>query len=401
MNTDCRLAPRGLPIVETWPMQIDGSAFRVRFQTPQLPPAEAIERYFHLSREAGWYSNDGPCAQLLSDRLSRRLGEGLHCVLVANGGLGLMVALRALTEASSSGVREVAVPSFTYIATISAILWAGLKPVFVDVDADSWHAEPASLERAVEERGDSLACLLPCSTFGTAPPVETRRAWEDLARQAAVPLLVDSAAGLGSTDEEGCALGDQGDAEIFSMHATKPFAVGEGGLVVARRADLAARVRQLSRFGLDATRALPGAPGLNAKMSEVHAATGLAVLDRFDECLGRRRASAARIVETLSPHGFRFQINAAHSTWQFVPTLAPDATARRRILVEAEAAGVELRNYHQPLHLMAPLRGHEMVGGLEVTRELGARILSLPMANDLDDRSLELICSSVLGALRG
>jgi dTDP-4-amino-4,6-dideoxygalactose transaminase len=380
-------------------VQIDGSVTTVRFQTPQLPPAEAIERYFQLSREARWFSNEGPCAQLLSDRLSERLGDGLHCVLVANGALGLMVALRALTEAGPPEAQEVAVPSFTYIATISAILWAGLKPVFVDVDADSWHAEPASLERVVEERGDSLACLLPCSTFGTAPPVATRRAWEDLARQAAVPLLVDSAPGLGSTDEVGRALGSQGDAEIFSMHATKPFAVGEGGLVVTRRSDLAERMRQLIRFGLDEARALPGPPGLNAKMSELHAATGLAVLDRFDECLSRRRASAARIVEVLSPHGFRFQLNADNSTWQFVPTLAPDATARSGILVEAEVAGVELRNYHRPLHVMAPLRAHEKVGDLEVTRELGARILSLPMANDLDDRSLDRICSSVLGAL--
>jgi dTDP-4-amino-4,6-dideoxygalactose transaminase len=386
-------------IVETCSIQIDRGATKVRFQRPRLPPADAIEDYFRISREAAWFSNDGPCAQLLSDRLSSRLGDGLHCVLVANGTLGLMVALRALTEARHTTAHEVAVPSFTYIATVSAILWAGLKPVFVDVDADGWHAEPASLQVAVEERGDSLACLLPCSTFGTAPALETRRAWEDLARRAGLPLLVDSAAGLGSTDKTGQPLGSQGDAEIFSMHATKPFAVGEGGLIVTQSADLAKRMRQMIRFGLDAARMLPGPAGLNAKMSELHAATGLAVLDRFDEWLGQRRASATRIVDALSPHGFRFQLNAAHSSWQFVPTLAPDASTRTRILVEAEAAGVEMRNYHQPLHLMGPLRRHETIGGLEVTRELGARIVSLPMANDLDDASLNCICLSVLGAL--
>jgi dTDP-4-amino-4,6-dideoxygalactose transaminase len=380
-------------------MQIDGSPTTVRFQTPELPPAEAIERYFRLSREARWFSNDGPCAQLLSERLSERLGDGLHCVLVANGSLGLMVALRALIEAGPPEAREVAVPSFTYVATIGAILWAGLKPVFVDVDADSWQADPASLERAIEERGDALACLLLCSTFGTAPPIETRRAWGDLALQTALPLVVDSAPGLGSTDEAGRALAGQGDAEVFSMHATKPFAVGEGGLVVTRRADLAERLRQMIRFGLDDDRALPGPPGLNAKMSELHAATGLAVLDRFDESLSRRRATAARMVEALSPHGFRFQVNAAHSSWQFVPTLAPDASARTRALVEAEAAGVELRTYHQPLHLMAPLRAHETVGGLEVTGELGRCIVSLPMANDLDEEVVDRICSAVIGAL--
>jgi dTDP-4-amino-4,6-dideoxygalactose transaminase len=371
----------------------------VQFQTPQLPPADAIERYFRLSRHAGWFSNDGPCVELLSDRLAARLRNGLHCVPVANGTLALMVALRALIEHGPPAAREVAVPSFTYVGTVSAILWSGLEPVFVDVDEDSWHADPASLERAVEERGDSLACLLPCSTFGTAPALETRRAWEDLARQAALPLLVDSAAGLGTTDKAGTPLGGQGDAETFSMHATKPFAVGEGGLVVTRSVDLANRVRQIIRFGLDAARVLQGPVGLNGKMSEVHAATGLAVLERFDDWVGRRRASAARIIDVLSPQGFSFQRDARNSSWQFVPTLAPDASTRERILAEGEAAGVELRTYHQPLHAMAALRGHEAVGSLEVTSELGARIVSLPMSNSLDDASLDRICSSVLRAI--
>jgi dTDP-4-amino-4,6-dideoxygalactose transaminase len=337
--------------------------------------------------------------QLLSERLTARLGNGIHCVPVANGTLALMVALRALTEHGRPAAREVAVPSFTYVGTVSAILWAGLEPVFVDVDAESWHAEPASLERAVEERGESLACLLPCSTFGTAPGLETRRAWEDLARQAALPLLVDSAAGLGTTDEAGSPLGAQGDAETFSMHATKPFAVGEGGLVVTRSADLADRVRQLIRFGLDAVRVLQDSVGLNAKMSEVHAATGLAVLENFDDWVSRRRASAARIIDVLAPQGFSFQRDASDSSWQFVPTLAPDASTRGRILAQGEAAGVELRTYHQPLHAMAALRRHEAVGSLDVTRELGARIVSLPMSNSLDDASLDRICSSVLRAI--
>jgi dTDP-4-amino-4,6-dideoxygalactose transaminase len=69
------------------------------------------------------------------------------------------------------------------------------------------------------------------------------------------------------------------------------------------------------------------------------------------------------------------------------------------MLADAEALGVELRDYHQPLHSMAPLRGHQTVGRLEATAELAERIVSLPMANDLDDRSLDRICSVALSAL--
>jgi dTDP-4-amino-4,6-dideoxygalactose transaminase len=380
-------------------MQSESPSTVMRFQTPQQPPAEAVERYFRLSRESRWFANDGPCARLLSERLSDWLGGRLQCIPVANGTLGVMVALRALTE-NHPPAREVAVPSFTYVATVSAILWAGLTPVFVDVDADHWHTAPVALSQVIDERGRSLACLLPCSSFGTAPPRETQRAWSDLARDAGLPLLVDSAAGLGSIDDAGDLLGGHGDAEVFSMHATKPFAIGEGGLVTTRRADLANRVRQLLRFGLDEERALAGAPGLNGKMSELHAATGLAVLDQFDEIVSRRRASAARIVEALLPGGFTFQLNAASSSWQFVPALAPSAGAQKRLLAKAPESDVEVRDYYRPLHLMAPLRGYKTIGDLEVTTELAGRIVSLPMANDLDDQSLDRICSCALRALR-
>src|SRR5436190_14516527 len=134
---------------------------RVRFQRPKLPAAEEIERYFRLSREARWFSNDGPCARLLAERLAERLGGGVECILVSNGTAGLMVALRALTEQAPAASREVVVPSFTYIATVSAILWSGFVPVFVDVDPEHWHVDPAQLQAATEERGRSLACLLP------------------------------------------------------------------------------------------------------------------------------------------------------------------------------------------------------------------------------------------------
>jgi dTDP-4-amino-4,6-dideoxygalactose transaminase len=372
---------------------------RVHFQRPQLPPATDIEHYFQLSREARWFSNDGPCARLLSERLSERLGLGVECVPVASGTAALMVALRALTEQASPASREVVVPSFTYIATVSAIVWSGFVPVFVDVDPEHWHVDPASLRAAVDQRGSSLACLLPCSTFGTAPPAKVRRGWEEVAREAGLPVLVDSAAGFGSLDEEGQPLGRQGDAEIFSFHATKPFGVGEGGAVVTREPELADRVRQLVQFGLDASRSLPGVPGLNAKMSEIHAATGLAVLDGYEHVLAARRERAAEIAARLSPRGFAFQQLSAGSTWQFVPVLAPDPSTRDAILRRGQEVGVELRTYHEALHLMEQLREHPVVGSLEVTVDLAARILSLPMANDLDAQSVDLVCDCVAGAV--
>ena len=288
--------------------------------------------------------------------------------------------------------------SFTYVASVSAILWAGLTRVFVDVDSDHWHVTPSAFAAAIESRGPRLACAMPCSTFGVAPPVGTRKACgEQLAQRAGLPLVVDSAAGFGSLDEHGQALGRQGDAEVFSFHATKPFAVGGRKDVVTRRQDLADRMRSLINFGLGGSRTLAGPPGLNAKLSEAPAAIALAVLDRYDQILVARQGRARMLIASLAPGGFAFQRNSDRSTWQFVPTLAPSASARDEILERAVQIGVELRTYHQPLHSVEPLRNYPVVGSLEVTEDLGSRIVSLPMANSLDERSIELISAATLG----
>jgi dTDP-4-amino-4,6-dideoxygalactose transaminase len=308
-----------------------------------------------------------------------------------------MVALQALTEEAPPGATQVLMPSFTFIATVSAVVWAGLEPVFCDVDREHWHLSPDELESVVEDRSSSIACLLPCSTFGTAPPLSVRARWEELGRASGVPVLVDSAPGFGSVDDGGMELGAQGNAEIFSFHATKPLAIGEGGAISARDERLASRLGELTNFGLDEERELVANPGLNARMSEMHAAIGLAALDRHDEVLRARRTRAAALAARLGEQ-LEFQPNSETSAWQTVPALARDTSARDAILKRAKEMRIELRTYFQPLHRMAPLTHHARAGSLEATDELASRVLTLPMANDLNEEELELICSCVLGA---
>jgi dTDP-4-amino-4,6-dideoxygalactose transaminase len=364
----------------------------VRFQRPRLPPAEQVEDYFALAREAHWFSNEGPCVRLLCDRLEEYVGGSLQCTAVSSGTLGLMVALRAAVG-TKSGPREVIVPSFTYIASVSAILWTGLVPVFVDVGADHWHLDPEELEIALQEREGRVAAVLACSTFGCSPPLIVRDAWEQACERAEVPLIVDSAAGFGSRDERGQPLGGQGVAEVFSFHATKPLAVGEGGAVFTADRALNERIALQTKFGLDAQRMLTEAPGLNAKMSEIHAATALAALDDFETVLKARAQRSRSIRAGLVSRGFAFQPGCESSAWQFVPVLTSSATMRQEILDLSSTARVELRTYHEPLHSMAPLRRYEKQGDLLVTRDLAARMLSLPLANDLTDDEISRICA--------
>jgi dTDP-4-amino-4,6-dideoxygalactose transaminase len=352
----------------------------IPFLRPRLPPLDAVAAYFSRSENARWFTNYGPCYALLVERLESLLGRQLRCVPLANATLALMLGLRALVAEERRAGKQVLLPSFTFAATVNAVLWAGLEPVFVDVEAQSWHLSPEGLAGALDEK--AVAAVVACSTFGTPPPRSVRDAWRALARDARVPVLVDSAPGFGAQDEDGRLLGATGDAEVFSFHATKPFAIGEGGLLVSADAEVAGRVARLANFGFeDGIAQIAG--GLNAKLAEWPAATALAALDGFDQVLATRRHAAEELLAALEPLGFVRQHCDGRPAWQFVPVLAPSAHERDHAFANATAAGVELRRYFSvPLHRMPAFKNLRCAGSMTTTDELAERVLSLPMADD-------------------
>jgi dTDP-4-amino-4,6-dideoxygalactose transaminase len=366
---------------------------RIPLQRPQLPSLAAVERYFARSRAAHWFSNNGPCARLLSERLEAATGS--HCTPVASGTAGLMVAVAALLDGAPAAEGAIALmPSFTFPATAQAASWAGLTPRLLDVDPRHWHLDPAQLEAELAADDGSIALVIAVSAFGTPPPPAVRSRWEAACRNAGVPLLVDSAAGFGAVALDSVPVGRQGDVEVVSFHATKPFAAGEGGAVFTRDAALYERIGRLANFGLGLDRRPQYTLGLNAKLSELHAATALAALDVHADVLARRRAAAATMRARLASVGW--QTASERSTWQLVPVLLSDAHERAAIAAACDAAGVETRVYYEPLHAsdayrMAP-RG---MAGLTATESLASRLLCLPMANDLTDAEIETITSAV------
>lgn len=371
----------------------------VRFLEPELPPLTEVAAYYRMAEEAGWYSNDGPCAQLLSQRLSERLG-GPEVIPVANCTLGLIVALRAACGEPTGTRSKILLPSFTFTATAASAVWAGFEPVFVDVLPESWQLDPVALATALAEHDGAVAGVLATSTFGTAPPTRVREGWRELTEMAGVPLLVDAAAGYGSVDGDGRPVGGLGETEIFSFHATKPFAVGEGGAIVTPDRDLAERMRRLINFGMEPGRVASQEVGVNAKCSELHAATALAMLDRYDDALARRRASVERAQAAIGSSALRWQAGSEGSTWQVLQALAPSAEARDAILAAAREAGVQARSYFDPpLHRQPAYARWAPQHALPVTDDLASRAVSLPMANDLGDDAAARIGGAVRAGL--
>jgi dTDP-4-amino-4,6-dideoxygalactose transaminase len=366
----------------------------IRFQRPALPPTSEIDPYLDLSRQERWFSNGGPCWRLLRDRLSERAGA--YCVPVASGTLGLMAALAAVLDAPGAAPKQGALmPSFTFMATAQAAIWSGLEPRLADIAPDHWHLDPVLVERILEESGD-LGAVLAVSAFGTPPPEETRERWEGACRRAGVPLVVDSAAGFGAVAADQVPIGAQGDIEVVSFHATKPFAIGEGGAVFTRDHDLLERIERIVNFGFRPDRTVGVARGLNAKMSELHAATALAVLDQLDSIIEQRQHSAASIRERAG-EDVSWQAGCELSTWQFVP-VALASHEQREALVASCRDRIEARVYYEPLSELAPEGSTVAAGTLERTEDLHRRILCLPMANDLTKAERDTIASTLEAA---
>jgi dTDP-4-amino-4,6-dideoxygalactose transaminase len=369
----------------------------VPYQRPWLPPAEAVLAYYRRAEEVRHFSNRGPCARLLEDRLSERLG-GVRCVTFANCTQAIATALRVALGRPPGPRRLVATPAYTFTATACAIVDAGFEPLFVDVEPDGWQLDPASLEAALAEHGDAVAAVLSCSTFGTPASGALLADWTRITAAHGVPLLLDSAAAFGATDDAGVPAGARGVTELFSFHATKPFAIGEGGMLATPDEHVAEEARRLQNFGLDPQTRVSTAAGTNAKLSELAAASGLAMLDAFDEQLGRRRERVARLRAALDGAPLGWQGGAEASTWQVVPAVARDAAARDAIRAAAAAAGVEVRAPFDP-----PLHGHPAFAAaprvaLPVSEELARRSVALPMANDLTDDEVARIAEAVRGA---
>jgi dTDP-4-amino-4,6-dideoxygalactose transaminase len=367
----------------------------VPYQRPWVPSPERILAHYRRADEARFYANGGPCARLLEERLGERLG-GAHCVLIANCTLAIAVGLRAALAPPEGSRRLVATPAYTFTATACAIRWAGYEPLFVDVEPAGWQLDPAALDEALEARNGEVAGVLGCSTFGTPAAAALIGAWRATAAAHGVPMLLDSAAAFGAHDDGGSPAGARGETELFSFHATKPFAIGEGGLLATPDLELAERARRLTNFGIDTATGTSAETGVNAKLSELAAAAGLAMLEAFDVQFARRRANAEALRAALAGLPLGWQQGAGESGWQVVPVRTPDAAARDGVRRAAAAAGVMVRApFDPPLHRHPAFAGAPRHGELPVSEDLAARTVALPMANDLRPEEREIVATVV------
>ncbi len=360
--------------------------FDVPFIRPVFPPSGVIARDVTEIVDSNWFTNFGPKERLFAQRLAASVGEDMHSATFCNATVALVAALSvALGDprpaAAGDERRLVLVPSFTFAAGPQSIQAVGREPLFIDIDEATLQPSLAAAAEAMVAHGDEVDGILLCNSFGVGN-VHIGE-WEALAERFGVPLVIDSAAGYGSRYPGAGAVGSRGTCEVFSFHATKPFAIGEGGAIISRDAALIEAARSFSNFGFANGGAVRW--GLNGKLQEINAAIGLRQMERFAEALSARRAIQARYVDVFaSLAGARTVAHAELSSVCFATLVLPDEAVRAAVVGEARAAGIEARVYYAPpVHLQPRFLQAARHGSLPHTVDISRRTVALPVFEGL------------------
>jgi len=362
----------------------------IKVTQPLLPDLEEL----HLSMKEIWdskqLSNNGYMVRQLERRLADYM-EAEHLSVFSNGTLALLIACKLL---ELSG--EVITTPFTFPATVNALAWNRLTPVFCDIDEKNFNINPDLIEPLITER---TTAILPVHVFGI--PCDVYKI-ERIAARYGLKVLYDAAHAFG-VEYGGKSIASFGDISMFSFHATKVYNTIEGGALVFNDPALKARADEMRNFGLR-----PGGditePGLNAKMNEVQAAVGLLLLDKVGGEIEKRRSLTAAYAESLSDIPGIGMHSPAHDVQYNYPycaiTIDKDAfgLSRDELYEELEANRVIARKYFYPL--CSNLQCYSRLPSSDKARlpcanRVSESVLALPLYGELTVEEVRFICSII------
>jgi dTDP-4-amino-4,6-dideoxygalactose transaminase len=312
-----------------------------------------------------------------------------HAIALSSCTSGLMLACKALGLTG-----DVVVPSFTFMATVSSLIWCGLRPVFADVDLESHNLDPESARAAITPETTAIVAV---HQFGNPADME---ALERLAREHNLALIFDAAHGFGAL-YQGQPVGDRGDAQVFSLSPTKLLIAGEGGMVATNRGDLAGFIRMGREYGNNGKYDSLFA-GLNARMPEFSALMGLHSLDNLEQAAQNRNRTAGQYQDLLGAMpGIGFQHvrpGDRHSYREFSITIDADkfGLTRDQLAEALSRENVDSRKYYDPpVHRQTAYREFYDGRPLPNTEWLSHNSLSLPMWSHMSPQVVGIIGEAI------
>lgn len=361
---------------------------------PHIPTLEAYTKALAPAWARQWLTNDGVLHEQLESALALRFG--VPCLrMFCNGTAALLTALQALGLEDG----EVITTPFTFAATVNTLHWRQLHPVFCDIDPHSCNLDPACIDALIT---DKTRAILPVHVYGRPCDVEAIQAVAD---RHGLPVLYDGAHAF-DVEYKGKSIFQYGTMSMLSFHATKLFNTAEGGALASPDPEQQELLRQLKNFGI-ADEETMIAPGLNGKMSELHAALGLAQLESVGEEVENRRQTALLYNERLATvPGLtvpEFDSDTVKSNYAYYPLRIDDRNygmSRDQLHEQLKKFNIHARRYFHPLCSTSSWCFVE-AGRLPVAEAAAQEMLCLPLYGTLPSESAAVICEIItqLGAL--
>lgn len=349
---------------------------------PFLPPIEEYQPYVESIWKRNWLTNNGPLVNQLELKLKKYLGLK-HMLYLGDGTVALQFAVKALKLKG-----EVITTPFSYVATVSSICWEGCKPVFVDIDPESFNLDPTRIEKAITS---DTSAILATHVYGNPCDID---AIELIAKKHNLKVIYDAAHCFG-TKYKGKSVFEYGDISTVSFHATKLYHTIEGGAVFSSDPDLIKDIAYLRNFGHDGPEKFYSI-GINGKNSEFHAAMGLVNLNHVDEILEKRRSQSEIYNGMLQKLKARKPKIGPHTEFNhaYYPLVFDDAGLMKRCLEKLNASNIFPRRYFYPSLSSLPYINEEY--HLPVTMDVCEKVICLPLYFDLTEEEIQFICRLLL-----
>lgn len=306
----------------------------------RLPSLKEYNKYLKRIWKSNWLTNDGELVQELERKLQEYWGVK-HVVCVSSGTSALMIAAKAL------GVKKVYTTPFSFIATIGSMVWSGVKPIFVDCGADPFKKGP----------------VLATHVYGLPHLTDVK------------PVIYDASHAF-DVKHNGKYLVSYGDVSIISFHAVKIFQTVEGGAIVTNNDEIAKKARWMRNHGYKDRYSFHGA-GMNAKMSEFHAAMGLCSLKMI-------KSTRKRYHQIITKYNRAF--NKRYKDVTYYPLFYCCEKQLLKAIKKFEENNIFVRRYFYP-----PL--NKVFGGKKcpIAEDLMSKVLCLPLYYDLTDKQVDKI----------
>jgi dTDP-4-amino-4,6-dideoxygalactose transaminase len=332
---------------------------------PSLAPHEEYTEILQGVWQSRMLTNNGPLVNRLEGQLRSKLGLD-HFKLVSNGTIALQMAIKALDLKG-----EIITSAFTWVATVSAIKWEGCTPVFVDIDPNTLNIDPTKIEAMITK---NTVAIMPIHVFGNPCDVE---AIENIAQKHGLRVIYDAAHAIGTTWQEESIL-SWGDISTISLHATKLLNTGEGGACITSSEHLAQRLTQIRDFGHNDEKDIVE-DGFNGKLSELHAALGLANFKYYDEVLLDRKCKCELYKENLTGMSkIRFQVfKHGESNYSYFSIIFDSENLLLKVEKELNSYNIFPRRYFYPS--VNTFNNIVEYSSCPVSEDLSKRILCLPL----------------------